>query len=265
METKPTPSYQQNERLEISNDEKDSLNRSNGLETPEKSIGWVGSFFLLSNNICGPAMMGLPHVLQSAGFIPVFVSIIVVYLCSSINATMLAESIALIPGNKQFRLPINFSSSFSLIVGEKFYPFVEFLFLLSCMVFACTSLVETAQSLDQFIASFLIGKTYALQLVPTIQFVEWSSVFCHAASETQKESTLEECTPFNNDGPLVISLGYCITTILFLPFGRGHLKETIIMQYISFIFFIILSIQFYLEFSYRLLTKPIVTVPLWVG
>lgn len=49
-------------------------------------------------------------------------------------------------------------------------------------------------------------------------------------------------------GPLIITLGFVITTALFLPLGRGNLKETIGVQLIAFGCMIVLLSQFSFEF-----------------
>lgn len=69
--------------------------------------------------------------------------------------------------------------------------------------------------------------------------------------DTLNESTLDDCLPFHNAGNLVITAGFVITTILFLPFGRGQLKETIIIQLLSFACLFVLLGQFFWEFVDR--------------
>ena len=51
-----------------------------------------------------------------------------------------------------------FRFSFFVFIFFIFIFSAEGFFILSCMVQACASLVETAQSLDGFIASFVLGK-----------------------------------------------------------------------------------------------------------
>jgi hypothetical protein len=237
--------------LQDSNKKDQDFAKSNGLGKVEKSIGYLGSFALIFNNTTGPAMMGLPQIFQDAGLIPTIVCIIVVCICSSIGTTLLADSIASIPGNKNFTRPINFSSAFRIIVGSQWFKVTETLFIMSCMVQACASLVETAQSLDGFIASFILHKSYALQIFPSFSFIEWDSSHCHLDSVNGAESELDDCTPFNNQGTLILSLGYLLTTLLFLPLGLGNLKDTILIQLLSLICFAILLSQFLGEFLER--------------
>ncbi len=227
----------------------------------EKSIGTLGSFVLIVNNLTGPGMLGFPNLFQKAGIIPVVTGILFVYVSASLCGTLLADSIASIPKNHDFDLQIDFSSAFRYTVGEDWYVVAETLFLISCGVQACAGIVETAQSLDGFIASFLFGKTYAIEFYPKFEIITWTPTLCHEETETMDESNLEDCTPFHNAGTLVFTLGFFVTALVFLPLGRGHLKETIIVQFISFVFMIILLFQFSGEFVHRGLDNKLP----WVG
>eukprot|EP01038_Epipyxis_sp_PR26KG_P009537 gene9537-12845_t len=227
-------------------------------EMKNKSIGWFGSFVLLSNNISGPAMMGLPHIFHQAGLIPSVICIILVCICSSLCSTFLAESIASIDGNHDYSRNIDFSHAFRIIVGKQWYVVAESLFLISCSVQACAGIVETAQSLDGFLASFLLHKTYGIQFLPKFQFISWSPTLCYSSANhpiqeldddnSNQNGIIENCTPFHHAGPLVLTLGFIITTILFLPLARGQLKETIFIQIFSFIAFVVFFAQFSNEF-----------------
>lgn len=239
------PSEKEAKLLELSSELEDG-------EVPH-SIGNFGSFTLIMNNLTGPAMLGFPHLFQQAGIIPVAIGVVFVSIASSLCGTFLSDTIASIPGNSEFKKRVDFSTAFRLTVGEGWYTVAETLFLISCAVQACAALVESAQSVDGFLASFVFGKTYALQMYPSIEIVSWSADACSSAESTS-ESGVAECTPFNGAGPLIFSLGFAITTAIFLPLGQGHLKETIGIQIFSFIFMIILLIQFSYEFSSRGLT-----------
>lgn len=241
------------------------FDEDNGLSKPKKTINAFGSFALVSNNISGPAMMGLPHLFHVAGILPVVSSILLVFLGASLTGSLLSDSIASIPGNKDFNRNLSFSKAFKIIVGVQWYFLAESLFVLSCMVQACASLVETAQSLDGFIASFLLGRTYGIQFLPTISVLTWNSDQCHIASQYEHESSLEDCLPFNDDGSLVFTLGFLLTTLLFLPFGRGQLKEAIGMQLFSFFCFFIMMAIFHYELYHRGLTVdlPLVGDDIW--
>ena len=147
-----------------------------------------------------------------------------IYACATLSGTLFSDAIASIPGNKTFDQNVDFSCAFQMIIGVEFYVIAETLFLITCVVQAVAAIVEAAQSVDGFLASFLIGKSYALQLSPSIEFISWTPALCfkdEALSEGELPSETSDCTPFNGSGNFIITLGFLITTLIFLPLGRG--------------------------------------------
>ena len=219
-----------------------------GLETPEKSIGNLGSLCLIANNIAGPGMMSLPHVFFHAGILPATICCLWVFVGSSLCGTILSEAISSLPGNADFDNNIEFSLAFLLLGGEMWFILAEMLFLASCMVQCFSGIVEVAHTIDAVLASSIIGKTYALQLYPSIDLLSWSDKSCDSSST---------CTPFFYDGPFIISLGYVLTTLLLYPFGTGHIKETISFQIFAFFFMVIVVGLFFKEFMTSGLSYPV--------
>ena len=160
------------------------------------------------------------------------------------------------------------------MVGKQWHGIVECLVILSCMVNACAGLVETAQALDSFLASYVFGNTYAIAL-PSLDFISWDSNMCtggtyigtavgagtgadighgyeHIAVQQQvHESKTKACTPFHNTHQSVFSLGYLLCFLAFYPLGRHDLKETMLVQKLSFIGFFVLIFLFMWEFQDR--------------
>jgi len=233
---------------------------------PPKTIDSYGSLALVANNISGPAMMGLPAVFVAAGIIPTVLCILLVWVLSSLSGTFLSETIQKMPGNRNFDQNVDFSSTFASVVGKKWYTFVEALVIISCIVNACAGLVETAQGLDSFLASYVIGSTWGLKVGwGEVGLVEWDSSRCVGVGvgAGKHESKTSKCTPFHNvhDGN-ILSLGYLLCFFAFYPLGRNDLKETMIIQLISFCFFFLLVFQFMREFQH--LDYPYMDqLPLW--
>lgn len=123
---------------------------------------------------------------------------------------------------------MDFSQAFKLLLGDAWYAVAETLFVSSCMVQATSAIVQTSQCLDSLLATFLLPKVYALQLAPTVEIVSWS------ASSCGDQSNLADCTPFNDNGTLVFTMGYFLMMLFYWPIGRGHLKETMSLQLIAF-------------------------------
>ena len=72
-----------------------------------------------------------------------------------------------------------------------------------------------------------VAQTWGVQIMPTVAVVAWSGADCHTATATAEESSLEDCVPFADRGPLVFTLGFLLTACLFLPFGRYQLKVSL--------------------------------------
>jgi hypothetical protein len=209
------------------------------ISRPEQTIDSMGSLALICNNVIGPGIMSLPALYKAAGIIPTSAALCFVCVCSSLCGTFLSQTIAAIPGNKDYGMSVDFSTAFKLLLGGTWYAIAETLFIASCMVQATSAIVQTSQCLDSLIATFLLPKVYALQLSPSIEFVGWSASSCHGASYTEDgtatdASDLADCVPFNDDGPLVITMGYLLMTVIYWPIGRGHIKETMFIQLFAF-------------------------------
>jgi len=223
-----------------------------GLSHPIKTIGFVASYCLIFNNTVGPGMMGLPHLFHEAGIVPTILCIIAACIFSSLSACLFSDALASVPGNNNFDKALNFSTAFKFIMGRRWSLVAATLFIVACAVQVFASLIETAQSIDGFLASYAVGKTFAVELVPYPRYIEWKPSLCHSSGDfTDDESSLEDCTPFHNAGYLIISAGFILTTIITLPFGLGHLQETVLLQYFSFICLFLLLSQFLYEFWLR--------------
>lgn len=194
-------------------------------EPTVKEIDAFGSFCLVINNMVGPAMLGLPQLFQQAGLIPTSCGIIFIYLCATLCGTLFSDAISAIPGNTNFDRHVDFSTAFGLIIGPELYVVAETLFLITCAIQAIAAIVESAQSVDSFLASFLLGKTYALQFSPTFEFISWAPNLCYKDEENINDgvpvSEITDCTPFHDAGSFIITLGFLITTAIYLPLGRG--------------------------------------------
>ena len=233
---------------------------------PPKTINKFQSFALITNNICGPAMMSLPTLFRAAGFMPTVTCILIVFVCTSLCGTFLTEAIQQIPGNREFRRNLDFAQAFRIVAGEQWYHPVQILVIVSCLSQIFAAIVETSQALDSFLASFVIGKTYALQF-STMSIIEWSSYDCseasHAKHVTDEGVDLDLCTPFADADFGIVTLGYVLMTVFFMPLGLGDLKETMIVQMVAFLAFFVFLYQFEWEFAHKGYNF-VDTVP-WVG
>ena len=199
--------------------------------------------------------MSLPQVFASAGYIPASCCIFIVCIASSITGGLFSQAIGEIPGNSQFNRNITYATAFRLLVDKNLAIIAERIFILACFIQCIAGIIQASQSLDSFLASYLLGHTYALQIYPQIKFLSWSELHCQGG--LNEAETLENCVPFFENGPLIITLGYFIIICLFLPLGLKNLKETMIIQLISFFFLLIVMFQFNFEFLSLAFSQPV--------
>ena len=80
-------------------------------------LGSLDSFVLISNNMIGPGMMGLPLLFHDAGLVPTVICIVFIACCAGLCGTMFAETISLIPGNSQFAMAVEYPTAFRIILS----------------------------------------------------------------------------------------------------------------------------------------------------
>ena len=66
------------------------------------TIGMLGSVAIAVNSLTGPAMINLPYVYQSSGFIPTTVTLTLFCILSTLCSLHLANVISKVPGNQNF-------------------------------------------------------------------------------------------------------------------------------------------------------------------
>lgn len=147
------------------------------------------------------------------------------------------------PGNKNYALGVDFSTAFKLLLGDRWCSVAELLFVMSCMVQATSAIVQTSQTLDSLLASFLFKKTFAIQILPSFEIVSWTAERCRPIGP-EGFIDIADCTPFSDSGPLIISLGFMLMTVFYFPIGRGHIKETMFIQLTAFFSMFVLMLIF---------------------
>jgi hypothetical protein len=113
-------------------------------------------------------------------------------------------------------------------MGDRWGIVVQFLFMLCLMSQCLSSIVETAQGSDSFIA-FLIGHSYGVELFPHVGFKTMGGN-CSIAAPGHPCVKLTD--PF--DDSIVFSLGYVLIAVLIIPMCFMNLDENIRFQWASF-------------------------------
>lgn len=192
-------------------------NNSSSISLP--SIGFLGSLSICVNSITGPAMVNLPLTFQQAGLIPTTLTLVFICMLSSLCSLHMANTISKVPGNKQFRKEIEFSEAFFMFWGRKWFLFTQTVYFSCVTCLNISSIVDTAQVVDTFVGHW-IGREGAVALqIPQFSFLWWNPSSC-----SPEELRLGECIPFQQHDGMLLTVGYIITILLFLPLALCDLK-----------------------------------------
>jgi len=232
-------------------DEKSELNRTRLLSEEKliglKTITTFGSICLIVNNVNGPGMLELPALFQTAGWVPCVLMLGLACAISSILSVMFAEAIAKIPGNGQYCRRMEFSSVFEAFMGRRWFYITQLTFFLFLFTQNVASIVSTAQSLDAYLASTALGEAWALQLwpLPSLGLTSW-----HVPKSCLAEGV--HCSAFATQGPdaVLITAGYVVVAVLFLPLCFMNLEENITWQKVSFVVLCVLTVEFMVGVCY---------------
>ena len=245
-----------------------------------KGFGLLASIALTTNNISGAGMLEFPQMFQRAGLLPSLLSLCLVtpvhpdaatrrssgvcvpraQVCvvATLSATTLADTVARIPRNRDFRRRVEFSDIFEHYIGRRTAMLTQAVVFLNLLSQNLAAIVATAQMFDSFAGAFWPGASVALRLSPApIALVRWDAAsHCHPSksfkSETyhKPEGASALCVPFASEGQdaLLISAGYVACVALFAPLGLLTLEENMLQQNFSFVALLLLVTQFVFAF-----------------
>lgn len=221
-------------------------------------IGMLGSIAITVNSLTGPAMLNLPATFQISGLIPTIFTLIMLCVLSALCSLTLSDVISNVPGNNNFRKEIEYSEVFRIFWSKKAFVVTQILFFCCTTCLNIVSIVDMAQVLDNILSKSTWVNTIAFRISynDTIktsngnivaQVVHWSPTLC---SVEQLEEG--DCVPFCTDTPggsfFIISAGYVLACVLFLPLSLMDLKENTLSQIVGFIMLLVLSCQFIISF-----------------
>ena len=174
-----------------------------------------------------------------------------VCVISTLSATTLADTVARIPQNGDFRRRVEFSDIFEHYIGRRTATLTQAVVFLNLLSQNLAAIVACAQMFDSFAGAFWPGATVALRLSPApVAWVRWDAASqCHpSAGNSEGKSAL--CVPFASEGQdaLLISAGYVACCSLFAPLGLLTLEENMYQQNFSFVALLLLVTQFIFAF-----------------
>ncbi|CAB9503805.1 expressed unknown protein [Seminavis robusta] len=220
------------------------------------SIGMLGSLSIAINNLTGPAMLSLPATFARAGIVPTTVTLIFVCILSALCSLHMANTISKVPLNAEFQQGVEFPEAFRTFWGSRWFVAANGLFFACITVLNVSSLVDNAQVLDTFLGHYNPwGGAWALAL----NGQQWTAAMVHWDPSICNDRILYEggCVPFatsslekdDNRQTYLITVGYVVTAVLFLPLALMDLTENVQWQILGFFVLIVTSIQFIVTFA----------------
>lgn len=185
-----------------------------------KTIGKLGSYAIAVNALAGPGILQLPFTYQQAGLVPTTSALLIVGVVSALCCMHTANVVSKVPGNSNFDKVVEFSDPYRIFWGRRAYYGTQIIFYLCTLCVNIAAIVDTAQIVDSFLGHSPMGTwCYSFDNGGWKQWI-------HQKACSRDEVKLGECLPFADDdyGEIILTLGYIITTAVFLPICLLDLK-----------------------------------------
>lgn len=217
------------------------------------TIGTLGSVSIAVNSLTGPAMLNLPATFARSGVIPTVATLVFVCALSAFCCLHMANVISKVPENEGFVKEVEYSESFRLFWGHRWFLVTQALFFCCITCLNISSIVDVAQVVDTFCGHWV--RTYALELNrswTSVRLVAWDSGSC-TVSQVQEGLCipfLDTVTTSHEDphGPQ-ITMGNLIASGIIIPLALMDLKENAWWQVVGFVILLVTSLQFVVQFS----------------
>ena len=181
--------------------------------------------------------------------IPTTLTIIAISILSSLTSLSLSATIAAMPRNGNFQRNVEYSQVFHHYISRTWFILTQILFACCVLSQMVASIVSTSQVVDAFVAT-LHGQTYALSFpayatpshTQPFHFTTWTDGDCDTGTE---------CLPFSpaRYSPVILTLGYILTTLALLPLCLKDMKENEGAQVLSFVLLLVFGGQFIYSFA----------------
>jgi len=206
----------------------------------------LGSVSIAVNSLTGPAMLNLPSVFQRSGLIPTTFTIAFLCILSTLCSLHMANTISKVPGNAHFHHEIEYSEAFRYFWGKRAFVITHISFFCCITCLNVASIVDTAQVVDQILSRFRGGAVAFEWKQGGWEIIRWAAHNC--SGERMKNG---KCIPFEadtNNSTWMLTTGYLLSALIFLPMSLKNLKENTLFQIIGFLVLIAISIQFVISF-----------------
>ncbi|CAB9498574.1 expressed unknown protein [Seminavis robusta] len=219
------------------------------IEEHTGKIGYLGSYAIACNSLTGPAMLHLPATFHRSGLIPTLFVLIFVCILAALCSLHMANTISKVPGNSNFKEEVEYAEVFRFFWGERAYMLAQLLFFLCISCLNISSIVDTAQTVDTALGNYAGSVALQISWDPeedTLSWIHWVASEC-----SQEVKIAGDCLPYVDDGEdssVILTAGYMIVVVIFLPMALMDLKENALWQIVGFIVSILASFQFAIAF-----------------
>lgn len=185
------------------------------------TLGYWSSVILLVNNITGPGMLALPLAYTKGGIVLTSLLLLFFALIGNITSIFVSAAISRVPPH--IRASSNERLEFCPLVSHyldgKHEWATQLLYNFSLQVKTMASIVISAQVMDKFCV-WAFGTVHALQVYP---------VFSRVTDDAS------HIIPFEALGAdaFVITAGYLLSVLMFMPLGLLNMDENIIFQWVA--------------------------------
>lgn len=218
---------------------------------PPGEYGTLGSTSIAVNFLTGPAMLEIPALFQKSGLIPTTLCIIIICASSSLGNLHFANAISKLPGNYNFDKQVEYSDAFRHYWPNNpiWFQSTQLIFFLCVTCLTMSSLADSAQVFDMMLANggFLGGKSYALRFVPSSTTLNGGFDCFYESWDFDSCSSEEDCVPFSDhedQGGILLTFGYLLNVIFFMPLALMDLQENAVWQVVEFFVLLITTVIF---------------------
>mmetsp|Transcript_10313 Transcript_10313/g.24584 ORF Transcript_10313/g.24584 Transcript_10313/m.24584 type:complete len:492 (+) Transcript_10313:311-1786(+) len=221
---------------------------SEALSESMQRIGVLGSVAIAVNSLTGPAMLTLPATYQRSGLIPTTAAIVFICILSAFCCLHMSNTISKVQHNHDFSLDIGYSECFRRLWGPKSYNFTQVLFFLCVTFLNVSSIVDTAEVVDTFFGHWVSTGTMAINFQwidnqLSVRLTNWDYSNC-----SEESLIAGECVPYHGATGILLTSGYVVTLLTFLPMALMDLKENAVMQVVGFLVLLVTSCGFIVLF-----------------
>jgi hypothetical protein len=194
----------------------ESSGRTVSSEGTPKDVNFLESLCYAFVANYGFAILGVPMIFQKAGWVLTTIVMLVLSFIANMSPLLLTEAQAMIPGNRNFNLDIEYIGIVQYYFGRVGYWSFQVILNVYILAVNIAAIRVSSQAVDSFLI-LAFKKTFGLEFYP------------HAGGF----AVFGPNDWYGNNLVLGISLGYVILAVLLIPLSFMQLKNNIKVQLFS--------------------------------